>query len=178
MGKRLFYWELGAFAASAALGTLLHFVYEWSGGSPWAAAVSAVNESTWEHMKILYTAIFAVSLVQLGLLGKNYPGLPAVRAVSALTATALIPALYYTYLGIWGKRTLWAGIAVFMMAAAGGFLVDYRLLRRGRLSRPWMQAVGLAVWWGALFLFVWWTFRPPHIPLFRDPVTLEYGIPH
>ena len=73
MGKRLFYWELGAFAASAALGTLLHFVYEWSGGSPWAAAVSAVNESTWEHMKILYTAIFAVSLCSWGFWEKTIP---------------------------------------------------------------------------------------------------------
>ena len=31
MEKRLFYWELAGFAAVSALGTLLHFTYDWSG---------------------------------------------------------------------------------------------------------------------------------------------------
>lgn len=176
MGRRLFYWELGGFAVTAALGTLLHFVYGWSGGSPWAAVVSPVNESTWEHMKMLYTALFAVSLVQTGFLGGAYPNLLAVRAVSALTATALIPVLYYTYLGIYGHHTIPAGVAVFLLAAALGFGLDWMLLRQGRLSAPWMQVVGLLILWGVLFLFVWWTFRPPQLPLFRDPRTLSYGI--
>ena len=47
MGKRLFYWELAGALFTAALGTLLHFVYDWSGGWGAAAAFSAVNESTW-----------------------------------------------------------------------------------------------------------------------------------
>lgn len=32
MGKRLFYWELAGALFTAAMGTLLHFVYDWSGG--------------------------------------------------------------------------------------------------------------------------------------------------
>lgn len=55
MGKRLFYWELAGALFTAALGTLLHFVYDWSGGWGAAAAFSAVNESTWEHMKLLFS---------------------------------------------------------------------------------------------------------------------------
>ena len=35
------------------LGNLLHFVYDWTGQASWAAYISAVNESTWEHMKLL-----------------------------------------------------------------------------------------------------------------------------
>ena len=31
MGKRLFYWELAGALFTAAMGTLLHFVYDWSG---------------------------------------------------------------------------------------------------------------------------------------------------
>ena len=54
MGKRLFYWELAGALFTAAMGTLLHFVYDWSGGWGAAAAFSAVNESTWEHMKLLF----------------------------------------------------------------------------------------------------------------------------
>ena len=53
MQKRLLRWELIGFAFTGAVGTLLHFVYEWTGGNPLIAAFCAVNESTWEHMKLL-----------------------------------------------------------------------------------------------------------------------------
>lgn len=44
MGKRLLYWELAGALFTAALGTLLHFAYAWSGGWSVAAAFAAVNE--------------------------------------------------------------------------------------------------------------------------------------
>ena len=37
-----------------ALGTLLHFTYDISGNSDFVAIFSAVNESTWEHLKLLF----------------------------------------------------------------------------------------------------------------------------
>ena len=94
MRKRLFFWELGGFLFTALAGTLLHFVYEWSGNSVWTAAFSAVNESTWEHMKLLFFPMFLYSVVQVCTLGKTYPNFPAVRAVSTLAGLALIPVLY------------------------------------------------------------------------------------
>ena len=35
-------------------GVLLHFAYEWSGNNPLVGAFSAVNESTWEHLKLIF----------------------------------------------------------------------------------------------------------------------------
>ena len=176
MRKRLFFWELAGFLFTSALGSLLHFVYEWSGGSLAAAVVSAVNESTWEHMKLLFVPMFLFSVVQACVLGKNYPNFLAVRAVSIVTGLALIPVLYYTYTGVWGQMRDWANIAVFFLAALGAFLLDFYLLRRNRLSAPWQQVLGLIVLWALAFCFVWCTFRPPHIALWRDPLTGTYGI--
>ena len=176
MRKRLFFWELAGFLFTSAMGSLLHFVYEWSGGSLAAAVVSAVNESTWEHMKLLFVPMFLFSVVQACVLGKNYPNFLAVRAVSILTGLALIPVLYYTYTGAWGQMRDWANIAVFFLAALGAFLLDFCLLRRNRLSAPWQQVLGLIVLWALAFCFVWCTFRPPHIALWRDPLTGTYGI--
>ena len=96
MRKRLFFWELAGFLFTSAVGSLLHFVYEWSGGSLAAAVVSAVNESTWEHMKLLFVPMFLFSVVQVCVLGKTYPNFLAVRAVSIVTGLTLIPVLYYT----------------------------------------------------------------------------------
>ena len=102
MGKRLFYWELAGALFTAALGTLLHFVYDWSGGWGAAAAFSAVNESTWEHMKLLFFPMFLFSVVQVCCLGRNYPNFLAARGVSTVTGVALIPVLFYTYTGVLG----------------------------------------------------------------------------
>ena len=176
MQKRLFFWELAGFLFTSALGTVLHFVYEWSGGAPAAAFVSAVNESTWEHMKLLFVPMFLFSVVQACVLGKNYPNFLAVRAVSILMGLALIPVLYYTYTGAWGQMRDWANIAVFFLAALGAFLLDCSLLRRNRLSSPWQQVLGLVMLWALAFCFVWCTFRPFHIALWRDPLTGTYGI--
>ena len=177
MRKRLFFWELGGFLFTALAGTLLHFGYDWSGGSVWTAAFSAVNESTWEHMKLLFFPIFLYSVAQACALGKTYPNFLAVRAVSTLAGLALIPILYYTYTGILGRHLMWADIAIFFLADLAAFWLDFCLLRRGRLSEPWQQVAGLAVLWALAFCFVWCTFRPPHIALWRDPVAGVYGIP-
>ena len=64
MQKRLLRWELIGFAFTGAVGTLLHFVYEWTGGDPLIAAFCAVNESTWEHMKLLFVPFFLFTMVQ------------------------------------------------------------------------------------------------------------------
>ena len=176
MRKRLFFWELAGFLFTSAVGSLLHFVYEWSGGSLAAAVVSAVNESTWEHMKLLFVPMFLFSVVQVCVLGKTYPNFLAVRAVSTLAGLALIPVLFYTSTGVWGQMRDWANIAVFFLAALGAFLLDFYLLRRNRLSALWQQMLGLIVLWALAFCFVWCTFRPLHIALWRDPLTGTYGI--
>ena len=156
MRRKLFFWELGGFLFTGALGTLLHFAYEWSGGSVLAACVSAV--------------------LQACLLGRNYPDFLAVRALSTLAGLALVPILFYTYTGALGRSVTWVNIAIFYLADLGAFLLDFALLRRGKLSAGWMQILGLAALWGLAFCFVWCTFHPVRLPLRRDPVTREYGI--
>lgn len=176
MRKRLFWWELAGFLVTGALGALLHFTYEWSGGWDVAAAFSAVNESVWEHMKLLFFPVFVFSVVQVCLMGRNYPNFLAVRAVSTLVGLALIPVLFYTYTGIWGRHVLWADIGVFFLADLGTFALDFHLLGKNRLSSGWQQMLGLLALWGVAFLFVLFTFRPPHIPLWQDAATGLYGI--
>ena len=79
MGKRLFGWELAGFLWTGLAGTVLHFFYDWTGRAAWAMAFSAVNESVWEHMKLLYVPVFVFTLVQAGFLGRQYPDLFDVR---------------------------------------------------------------------------------------------------
>ena len=116
------------------------------------------------------------TMIQIAAAQERDGAIPAVRAVSITAGLLLIPVLYYTYTGILGRHVLWADIAIFYLAAALTFRLDSCLRRRRRLWGPWPQAAGLLWLWGLAFLFVWWTFRPPHIGLFLDPATGGYGI--
>lgn len=166
MEKRLFFWELGGFLFTAAAGALLHAAYGW--GGRWIAVFSSVNGSTWEHMKLLFVPAFLFSLVQMCLLGREYPYLPAARSCSLLFGLALIPVLFYTYTGVLGYRLPWADAVLFLLADLGAFWLDFRILRRIRRTALWRQILGLAVLWGLAFCFVWCTFRPPDLALWKD----------
>ena len=176
MRKQLLRWEAAGFLFLASAGTLLHFAYDWSGGSHLAAAFSGVNESTWEHMKLFFFPFFLFSVVQLWVLGRHYPNFLAARTVSILFGLALIPVLFYTYSGVLGYRVDWVNIAIFYAAALAAFLLDFRLLNRGRAEALALQLLGLAVLWALAFLFVWCTFHPPMLGLWQDPLTGLYGI--
>ena len=39
-----------------------------------------------------------------------------------------------------------------------------------------MQLIGFVLLWALLFAFVWFTYRPLHLPLFLDPVSGCYGL--
>ena len=177
MGRRLLRQELAGFFWTAAAGTLLHFAYEWSGESLPAAVLGSVNESVWEHMKLLVMPAFLFTAVQVWRLGESHPNISAVRAVTIPLGALLIPVLYYTYTGALGIQVTWINIAIFYVATAVLFWVDWRLLRTGMSGSGWGQLLGLMILWGVVFVFVWCTFCPPELPLWQDPVTGGYGLP-
>ena len=166
-------WSFAGFALSTLGGTLLHFVYDWSGESVWAAPFSGVNESTWEHMKLLFFPLFVFALVQSRFFG-GYRSFWWVKLVGILSGLLWIPLLFYTYNGAVGPSPDWLNITIFFVAAALAFLLETHLLRRveRRLPPPWIAVLFLCVVGG---LFVLFTFVTPPIPLFRDPLTGVYG---
>jgi len=114
--------------------------------------------------------------VQICVMGRMNPNFLAARALSTLAGLLLIPILFYTYTGVWGKSVAWANIAIFYLAALALFALDFYLLRSGRFSSPWQQMLGLVVLWALAFCFAWCTFRPPRLALWQDPVTAQFGI--
>ena len=92
-------WEVIGLLVTLALGNLLHFVYEWSGDSPLTAPIAAVNESTWEHMKLLAVPWVLFSLVERAARGRSGGTVPMARALGLLAGLAAIPLLYYTCRG-------------------------------------------------------------------------------
>lgn len=178
MRKRLMRWEIAGFLFVSAVGTLLHFAYHWSGQSVIAAAFAAVNESTWEHMKILFVPYFVFTMVQFTAFAEPFRSFFACKAMGVLAGLVTIPLLFYTITGAIGPMPDWVNIGIFVLSAAVTYLTSYCLLVGGALRSGWQQVAGFAVFWILLFLFVYFTYRTPQLPIFRDPITGGYGIGH
>ena len=103
-------WQLVGFALTTLGGTLLHFLYDWTGGSILVSPFSEVNESTWEHMKLLFWPMFLFALVQR-LFFKNQKNYWCVKLIAILLGLALIPVLFYADNGVFDKFSDWINIA-------------------------------------------------------------------
>ena len=64
MKQRSILWQAAGFAVVTFGGTILHFLSDWTGGSIFTSPFSGVNESTWEHMKLLFWPLFLFALAQ------------------------------------------------------------------------------------------------------------------
>lgn len=172
MKKNLLLWQFAGFVLATLGGTLLHFVYDWCGG-PVAAVFSGVNESTWEHMKLLYCPMVAFAVVQSRFF-RDHPRFWCVKLRGILTGLILIPVLFYTYNGAVGPSPDWMNIVIFFVAAAVAYGTEWRRLGRRGASCPSRWAIAAVAAVGVLFVV--FTFWPPQLPLFRDPLTGGYGV--
>ena len=176
MGGRVARWQLGGFLFVCAAGTALHFLYQWSGESVAAAPFAAVNESVWEHMKLLFWPMLLWAGAERAVLGGYSRGFWPAKALGTLLGLALIPALYYTYTGALDVSVMWVDIAIFFVAAAAAFLAETRMLARDWRCRGGARASALVLLLLLSAAFILCTFVPPRVTLFRDPVTGFYGL--
>lgn len=56
-------WKMISILFSLVVGTLLHFTYQWSGENAFVGLFSAVNESTWEHLKLAFFPMLFMAIV-------------------------------------------------------------------------------------------------------------------
>ena len=61
-----------AFFIIGILGTLSHFIYEWTGENLIAGYFFNVNESTWEHLKLLFFPTVTYSVFEYTFLNKIF----------------------------------------------------------------------------------------------------------
>ncbi len=175
MKKKLFYLQIIGFIFTCALGTLLHFLYDWTNGNVIAALFSGVNESTWEHMKLMFYPIAVFSIIQYKFTGSDYPKYWSVKLTGLLLSLVLIPIFYYTYTGIFGVNADWFNISIFFICAAIAYFTEYKLFQKEK-GFNLNTKTALLILASISLLFTANTFSPPEIPLFQDPVTKLYGI--
>ena len=174
MKRSIGLWQWLGFAVASLGGTVLHFLYEWLGKAVWIAPFSGVNESTWEHMKLLFWPMLLFAVAQRFFFSER-KDFWCVKLRGILLGLLLIPLLFYTYNGVVGKSPDWLNIAIFFVSAAVVYFYEWRLFCAEKLpcASP-KRAVFILLCIALLFLV--FTFATPHLGIFKDPLTGTYGI--
>lgn len=155
------------------LGTILHFTYDWSGNNLIVGAFSAINESTWEHLKLLFFPTLITVIVGYFYFGKSVPNFLCGKVLEVITSMVFTVVVYYTYTGVLGSDIAFVNILIFILAAIVGEVVNYVIITSG-FSCNKKVAMGVLVMLGVMF--VCFTYNAPEIGIFKDPITGGYGI--
>ena len=174
MKRSIKLWQFWGFGVTALGGTLLHFLYEWLGEAKWIAPFSGVNESTWEHMKLLFWPMFIFAIVQ-SFFFKDRKDFWCIKLRGILLGIILIPVIFYTYNGAIGKSPDWFNIAIFFICAAISYIYETKLFNENKTSCKSQKRAIIALFAIAL-LFVIFTFLTPEIGIFKDPLTGTFGV--
>lgn len=156
-------------------GSAFHFIYEWTGYWKPMAFIGAVNESTWEHLKLAFWPGLLYALMEYPLIENEVNNVWLGKCIGLFMMSFLIVIIFYGYTAITGRNYLVADISTFFVAVALGQLSAYLIM-----TAPPMKA--LTQWLGILGLitqtvcFSLFTYFPPKTFLFRDPHTHQYGI--
>ncbi len=161
---------------TVVLGVLLHFAYDLSGGGDFVAIFSAVNESTWEHLKLLYFPVVIFAVAEYFIYGKNTVGFWASKTIALIASLLLIVVGFYTYTGVLGESVSVVNIMLFIVAAVLNYYLSYSFIEINAFENTSLNRACILILI-ILFICFWiFTFYPPLINLFRDPVSGGFGI--
>lgn len=175
MKKTITRWQISGFIFVSILGTIFHFLFDLTDGNTLAAAVFPVNESVWEHIKLLFYPMVLYGVIEYFLWDREEENFWNIKLMGILRGILLIPVIYYTYTGILGVSADWFNIAIFFIAVWFSFLLESRIFKEGRdflLSSKEVICILCII----AVIFGIFTFYTPNIPLFEDPITGTYGI--
>lgn len=156
-------------------GALLHFLYNWTNASALGVLFGAVNESVWEHIKIFAMPYVVWSIIELAFSIPYFRQFVVAKVMGLYLLGILIISFFYLYTTITGTAILIIDILSVFAWISLSHLFSYKVTTSGKdLRNLFPLCLGL------LFLFVvmyfCFTAVPPHIDIFKDPVTGMYGI--
>lgn len=158
------------------LGSVLHFLFDWTKHNRVVAFFSAVNESYWEHIKIAIWPVFLLQIVLFSLGGYQIPAFIPAATVALYSIPVSMVGLVFLYKSVTKRNILWLDISIFFVCIAIAQSIFVLVL--GQLA-PTSGTVVLSslFLFGLVVAFLLFTFRPPKEPdLFLDPINKKYGL--
>ena len=159
------------------VGTFMHFLYDLSGQNVIVGLIAAVNESIWEHSKMVLLPVICWWCFYYIIKGKGNDidknKWFTSALIALLTAIITIPMLYYFYTEAFGVEILSVDISILFVAILFGQLLALHFYKYSKGINSYMP---ICVFIFLILIFMIFTFYPPHLPIFRDSTTGQYGI--
>lgn len=148
-------------------GSLAHFLYGWSGNNHIVGLFTPVNESIWEHMKLIFFPMLIYTCIIFFPCRAAYPLIVSTLCLGALTGTMLIPVFFYTYTFFLGRDVFLLDISTFILSTIIAFSVVYKYTPLRLHNKYSVVIYGLTA---VVFLcFILFTYQPPSLQIFENP---------
>lgn len=167
MDKLKRYMIIGAIFTVIA-GVIGHFVYDMTGENFIVGLFFPVNESTWEHMKLVFFPMLLYSLFAERKLKDESACISKAFANGILAGTFAIPVIFYTYSGILGYNLAWLNILTFIVSVIIGFVVVYVVVKNCKSDKCSLLFKGLV--FVLVIAFMVFSYYPPDIGLFNEKI--------
>lgn len=167
-------WQIIVTIVCIILGIILHFTYEWSLENSIIGILSATNESTWEHLKLVFYPMYIMAIIGYFIIGKKYKNYWFSQLKGITLSMAFVIVVFYTYTGVIGKNISFIDIITFIISILIGEYVIYKTIRNKKdFNREKISVIFLII---LTLLFIVFTFYPPKIAIFEDPIFGTFGI--
>lgn len=147
------------------LGVLFHFLYEWSGENIFVGFFTSINESTWEHLKLLFFPMLFVTIFELTFLKKKIQVLLPKRTLGILSGMVFIVVTFYTFWGITGKLIDWINISIYVFAVYFALVMEHCISRKKKLPDV---SICIAILITLIILFIIFTLHSPGVGIFYN----------
>lgn len=150
------------FVVATLAGACLHFVYAMV-PNPVTAIISPINESLWEHVKILFWPYLAAFLV---LTRGGEKGCRASWCLSAVAISAAMLVLGGVYHLVLDGEALAVDVGIYVLCMAAGFLLPGMLQKH--LVKSGIRDAAVLAFLVLAALLILFTFLPPDNIFFAD----------
>lgn len=175
MRESVFLWEMAGIPFLICVGSLLHFVFDWTHQIPLVGVFSPINESVWEHLKLGFWSLILFSLMEYWFISNEMNNFIFAKAAGILVLQSVILITFYTYTHFTGRPILWIDISSYIVGCVLCQILSYNVLTK-TLESDLLRWIGVALITFHALALILFTFIPPKFPIFRDSHTSTYGI--
>ena len=162
--------NLIAFIIIGIVGTLGHFVYDWSGKNDFLGLFFPISESIWEHLKLLFFPTVIYSVFEYFFMKRKPKNYFFATFVSLIFGLFTIVTLYYLYTGVLGKNIGFIDISLFFIGIVAMLFSKTKIINKKYASGilPNLVAIAITILLGVLLIV--YSYNPPSLGIFLPPL--------
>lgn len=171
--KKVFFFS---FLLSVCVGFFMHFIYELSNYSRVVGLFAPINESPWEHLKLLFFPYFIFTIILYIFTKRNSKNILFGNFIAILLGMIFTISSFYTLHGALGTNLIFIDILIYLLSVAVTYILCMYFLKNNTFSIN--NTIGFMLFILMLLIFIICTFIPPRVPLYQDGLTKSFGLIH